>query len=111
MLADFRYTNVSEETRIKSKIHSLPRLPRTRNIQVDVDYVPARPLMISNVKTKKLCKVIEEIGVSIGLPVNWVSTEGGSYGNFSAALGVPTIDGCVPKGVGASYGCRISLSC
>ena len=30
--------------------------------------------------------------------VKWVGTGGGSDGNFSAALGIPTIDGVGPAG-------------
>jgi glutamate carboxypeptidase len=42
-----------------------------------------------------------EIGAELGLPVSGGHAGGGSDGNFTAALGVPTLDGLGPIGSGA----------
>jgi glutamate carboxypeptidase len=41
------------------------------------------------------------IGAAIGLELKEGSTGGGSDGNFTAALGIPTLDGLGPLGDGA----------
>ena len=43
----------------------------------------------------------EKIGQEVGVEVNWAATGGGSDGNFTAAIGIPTIDGLGPVGGGA----------
>ena len=42
-----------------------------------------------------------QVGQSLGLKVDEQSTGGGSDGNFTAALGVPTLDGLGAVGEGA----------
>ena len=43
----------------------------------------------------------QQIGAELGLKLQEGSTGGGSDGNFSAALGVPTLDGLGIPGAGA----------
>ena len=52
-------------------------------------------------KTPKLCALVEEAGKEAGVEFGWQSTGGGSDGNFTAALGVPTVDGLGAMGGGS----------
>ena len=49
----------------------------------------------------RLYALAQEAGAELGIPVGEGSTGGGSDGNFSAALGVPTLDGLGALGDGA----------
>jgi glutamate carboxypeptidase len=44
---------------------------------------------------------VQKIGENLGLAIQEGSTGGGSDGNFTAALGVPTLDGLGAMGDGA----------
>jgi glutamate carboxypeptidase len=59
-----------------------------------------RPPMNPSPQTLKLCKNISDLGKSLVIDFNWVTTGGGSDGNYCAALGIPTVDGLGPVGGG-----------
>ena len=54
--------------------------------------------MVPSEATLKLWESISGIGERLGLSMNLISTGGGSDGNFTAAMGVPTIDAMGPQG-------------
>jgi glutamate carboxypeptidase len=43
--------------------------------------------------TAALYKHAAELGVRMGIPISEMSVGGGSDGNFTAAIGIPTLDG------------------
>ncbi len=51
--------------------------------------------------TARLFEVAREVGEEIGIKIAEGSTGGASDGNFTSALGVPTLDGLGPIGDGA----------
>jgi glutamate carboxypeptidase len=46
----------------------------------------------------QLWEQIEAIGIRLGQEMKLIATGGGSDGNFTSALGIPTIDGMGPRG-------------
>ena len=60
-----------------------------------------RPPMERTEGTIRLFGLAREIALTIGLPIEESSTGGGSDGNFTSALGVPTLDGLGAVGEGA----------
>lgn len=54
---------------------------------------PVRPLFQSSAQTLRLYDLARDIGRDIGLDLKHGSVGGGSDGNFTGALGVPTLDG------------------
>ena len=56
-----------------------------------------RPAFESNPGTEQLLRIAKECGEEIGLPVDGAFTRAGSDGSFTAALGVPTLDGLGPE--------------
>jgi len=60
-----------------------------------------RPPMERTDGTVRLFKIAQEIASVIGLSLDESSTGGGSDGNFTSALGVPTLDGLGALGEGA----------
>jgi glutamate carboxypeptidase len=96
---DVRVSTMDEAARIESAIRSLtPFTPDTR-VAVTGDF--NRPPMERAPKIISLFEQAQRIGRRIGLELSEGSTGGGSDGNFTAALGVPTLDGLGARGAGA----------
>jgi glutamate carboxypeptidase len=60
-----------------------------------------RPPMERSQGTIALYRNAQKIAKAMGVPIEESATGGGSDGNFTAALGVPTLDGLGPVGEGA----------
>lgn len=99
MEVDFRVSKMSEGERVTSMIEALkPVLDGTRlEISGGLNRPPMErtPTMIATFEQAK------RLGASIGLNLEEGSTGGGSDGNFTAALGIPTLDGIGAIGDGA----------
>ena len=54
--------------------------------------------MVPSEMTLGLWKHIVEIGTGLGQEMKLIATGGGSDGNFTSALGIPTIDGLGLRG-------------
>jgi glutamate carboxypeptidase len=95
---DVRTFSMEEANRILSMISQLkPKLPQTK---VDVTGGLIRPPMEATV-SRKLYHKANEFAEMLGFNLSEVSTGGASDGNFTAALGIPTLDGLGPVGSGA----------
>src|SRR5262249_52532519 len=96
---DVRVSSIDEAIRVDRAIRAL------------VSFAPGATLIISGginrppmERTPQVAALFEEarrIGSSMGLDLEEGSTGGGSDGNFTAALGVPTLDGLGMPGAGA----------
>jgi glutamate carboxypeptidase len=60
-----------------------------------------RPPMERTEGTVRLFRIAQELGGALGMNVEESSTGGGSDGNFTSALGIPTLDGLGALGEGA----------
>lgn len=101
MTVDVRLRIPEEKNHIEAKISELKAHPATPGINVEADFFLTRPPMNPSPKTMKLCALVEEAGREAGVEVRWQGTGGGSDGNFTAALDVPTVDGLGPVGGGS----------
>ena len=101
MTVDVRIREPEERERIASKIEELKTNPATPGITVEANFFLTRPPMNPTPQTMKLCRLAEEAGREVGVDVHWQPTGGGSDGNFTAALGVPTVDGFGALGGGS----------
>jgi glutamate carboxypeptidase len=54
--------------------------------------------MVPSERTLALWEQIAEIGTRLDQEMKLIATGGGSDGNFTSALGIPTIDGLGPRG-------------
>lgn len=95
---DVRFTKASEAERIDTLMKSLePVVPGAKvSVKGYVDRLPMErnDMMIATFSQAK------KIADSIGLPLDESFSGGGSDGNFTAAIGVPTLDGLGPDGSG-----------
>jgi glutamate carboxypeptidase len=60
-----------------------------------------RPPMVDNPESRRIAGTAQEIGRGLGMELELKSTGGGSDGSFTAAIGVPTVDGLGVDGAGA----------
>jgi glutamate carboxypeptidase len=60
-----------------------------------------RPPMERNEGTNRMFRIAQQLALTIGMALDESSTGGGSDGNFTAAMGIPTLDGLGAVGEGA----------
>jgi len=99
---DIRFVTMDEAVRIEETLKELVANPRTEGVTASFTGKVTRPPMNPSPATLRLCQATTEIAKKHNIDISWVATGGGSDGNFTAALGVPTIDGLGPIG-GASH--------
>ena len=98
---DVRFKKESELQRIRDTFASLSKQHFTPGgAKVDYTFRLNRPPMNASAKTDKLCQAISGFGKELGISFGWVATGGGSDGNFTAVMGIPTVDGLGPVGAG-----------
>lgn len=90
-LVDVRIARASDAAAIDAALRGLrPHDPRTT---VDVHGGINRPPMERTNGVAQLFEVAREVGAELGIDLAEGGTGGASDGNFTAALGVPTLDG------------------
>ena len=95
---DIRFTRLADGAHIERQIHALK--PILRGARVKITGGVNRPPLERTPAIAELFAKAQALMNSIGLALGEASTGGGSDGNFTAALGVPTLDGlgCVGDG-------------
>lgn len=96
---DVRFTDPQEVAALEAMMQELEANPRTKGgAKITVTGGVTRPPMNPSDKTLALCDDISEIAREIGVSFEWIATGGGSDASFTAAFGVPTVDGFGPVG-------------
>ncbi len=95
---DVRVSEISEAQRIEELFKQLCHHTSVEGVTVEVSGRLNRPPMEPSEETLQLWKHLVTIGEKSGVEMKWKPTGGGSDGNFTAALGVPTIDAVGPIG-------------
>jgi glutamate carboxypeptidase len=98
---DVRIADIDEGQRIEDGFQAIGRSVHTPGVRVEVDGGINRPPMAPSEKTKQLWEQIAAIGEAIGIEMALTATGGCSDGNYTAALGIPTIDAMGVRGGGA----------
>ena len=96
--ADIRILKMSEAERVETALMSYA--PADPRVQVTVTGGVNRPPLEFTQKNRALFAECERAMASLGLRLEHEIVGGGSDGNFSSALGVPTLDGLGCYGVG-----------
>lgn len=96
---DLRVWTPEEAERIERALGNLQ--PTTPGVELEVQGGLNRPPMVRGDAIVKLFNEVRKVGEQLGLDLREGSTGGGSDGNFTAALGVPTLDGLGIMGDGA----------
>lgn len=95
---DTRVTSEEEAQRIHAEITQLQ--PHLAGITLAVTGAQSRPPMRQSPASLVLMQRAQSVAKQIGFEVEGRSVGGGSDGNFTAALGIPTLDGLGATGSG-----------
>lgn len=98
-LIDVRVPTQSEARRIGAAIHALK--PRNASVRMEIQGGFERPPLERTPAVERLYEQARAVAAALGRDLQEGATGGGSDGNFTAALGVPTLDGLGPQGDGA----------
>ena len=88
---DYRVMNMAEAARVDAFMRGLK--PQRAGIKLEVTGGLNRPPMVRTPAIVALYARAEAVAAELGFPLTETGTGGGSDGNFTAALGVPTLDG------------------
>lgn len=96
---DLRVARVSDVSVLNRKLRALR--PILRGAKIEVRGGVNRPPMERTPESRRLFSLAQNLAREIGFKLGEAATGGGSDGNFTAALGVPTLDGLGAVGEGA----------
>ena len=96
---DVRVPAMSDAARIESALRALK--PQTPGTSLEITGGVDRPPLERTAAVERLYEKARSVAAELGRDLGEGSTGGGSDGNFTAALGVPTLDGLGPIGDGA----------
>jgi glutamate carboxypeptidase len=96
---DMRIARLKDAPLLDRKFHSLRPLDKRCSIQVEGGM--NRPPMERTPAIRKLFEIASGCASELGVTLEESSTGGGSDGNFTAAMGIPTLDGLGGVGEGA----------
>jgi glutamate carboxypeptidase len=88
---DIRYSRTADAARLQRKLRHLR--PILKGARAEVRGERYRPPLERTAATRALFRHAQSLMREVGLPLGEAATGGGSDGNFTAALGVPTLDG------------------
>jgi glutamate carboxypeptidase len=95
---DIRIASLEEARRIEACFQNISVSGRADGVRVEVRGEINRMPMVPSQATWRLWEQIARIGEGLGLEMKLISTGGGSDGNFTAAMGIPTVDAMGPRG-------------
>ena len=98
-MIDIRYSHLADAPAIDRRLRSLR--PILKGARIEVRGGVNRPPLERTHGVVKLFEHARELMSEMGLSLDEASTGGGSDGNFTGALGVPTLDGLGAVGNGA----------
>jgi glutamate carboxypeptidase len=96
---DIRAPRITDRKYLESKFGSLK--PYDKRCSIEVTGGLNRPPMERSAGVRKLYRLASKLALDLGVALEESATGGGSDGNFTAALGVPTLDGLGAVGEGA----------
>lgn len=98
-VVDVRAWTAEEAQRVESAIKSLQPITPGAGLEIQGGF--GRPPMVRSQAVVDLFQKASDLGKQLGMDLQEGSTGGGSDGNFTAAMGVPTLDGLGILGDGA----------
>ncbi len=96
---DARVSRLRDIVFVDKKFRSLKPLDRRCNLEISGGI--GRPPMERSMQVVRLFTIAQRLAAELGWQLEEASVGGGSDGNFTAALGIPTLDGLGAVGDGA----------
>jgi len=98
-VVDVRVPTMADAARVDTAIRAL--IPVNPAVTIEVHGGVERPPLERTAGVARLYEQARQVAATLGHDLEEGGTGGGSDGNFTAALGVPTLDGLGPRGDGA----------
>ncbi|WP_088102574.1 M20 family metallopeptidase [Halalkalibacter urbisdiaboli] len=95
---DVRVATQEQAEELAHKIEEVCASSDVRGTIIELTGDINRPPMIKDEKISELFHIVQNVGKELGLTIKDTKTGGGSDASFTAALGIPTIDGLGPVG-------------
>jgi len=95
---DVRFSTKKEMEEVEAFFTALPDDTLLPGASLEVTISEQRPPLESCPESEALLEILKDEGRKLGIEVDGLATGGCSDGNWTAALGVPTIDGMGPVG-------------
>ena len=96
---DVRVPTMADAAQVEQAVRALT--PRLKGTRLEIHGGVERPPLERSTHVVRLYERARAVAATIGRELGEGGTGGGSDGNFTAALGVPTLDGLGPRGDGA----------
>jgi len=96
---DLRVARKSDGPMMEHKVKALK--PVNRNCQLEIEGGVNRPPLERTKAVAALFATAQKLAQELGFPLDEIAVGGGSDGNFTAGIGVPTLDGLGAVGDGA----------
>lgn len=97
---DIRFWNNDEYDDVDTKLNQLSETPFIEGVTVLLEREAYKPSMVAGKYTENLMMIVEQAADELDIDINWKEAGGGSDANYTAVLGVPTLDGFGPIGAG-----------
>ena len=101
-VVDTRFTSKEEADRVDQALRNLT--PEVQGARLEVEGGIDRYPMVKTDRSQELFTVAQEVAAELGFDLEEGGSGGGSDGNFTSALGIPTLDGLGIPGDGAHAG-------
>ncbi len=98
MGVDLRFTTPERGEALFTAIREILAAPEIDGVALDYDLVLYRQPLVQVPGVEKLHGIVREAGDELGIEYKTAKTGGLSDGNFTAAIGIPTVDGLGPIG-------------
>ncbi|MCK0470910.1 M20 family metallopeptidase [Halalkalibacter sp. APA_J-10(15)] len=95
---DVRVATIEQAKEMELKIEQLCATSDVQGTNIELTGDMSRPPMVKNKQINELYRVVKKVGAELGLSIKDTKTGGGSDASFTAAMGIPTIDGLGPIG-------------
>lgn len=97
---DLRFWNTDEAEAIDDRLRAMAEKPFEHGAKVTVNRLTFKPSMQPTADTEALIRLVSTEADKLDIIHGWEDAGGGSDGNFTAAVGTPTLDGFGPMGAG-----------
>ena len=95
---DIRFWNNADYEQIDFRLHEMAENPFLKGIRIEKVRTAHKPAMVPSEQTEALMALVEACGREENIDITWQAVGGGSDANFTAALGIPSLDGLGPIG-------------
>jgi glutamate carboxypeptidase len=98
-IVDVRVPAMADATALEAQLRALR--PALRGTRLEIRGSVGRPPLERSPQVVRLYELARDVARELGQDLGEGAAGGGSDGNFTAAIGVPTLDGLGPRGDGA----------